>query len=1209
MLSTFANRMTGYFAALLIASMSILFFIWYFGIPIIHLTGAKTQELETAISLLEIKADLHEKLISTELIERRGDLLVLAESDEIIKNIGNNIPLLQEKLNQKFQSLLRAYPRRFKKLLIINPKDLSVLASTEELNQVTIFQNNEFFNRAVEANHNELIDSWVGSDGRRILALAHKIRALDEVGNPHGQVQGILIAVIDFNNFLEDGFSTKKKSMQLYGNIVVANNFDGEILAVYPKIENNKKLNDIKSFLSKNYSGTKIEKGASGKEVVAVYRQLSIGQGQTWSIIHFISKKTLLAGLHENVNTLFWIGIVLMFIVLSLIKIVSSRLTSPLKLLAKTASRLGRGNLYVRSEDFANESHEIRVLSRSFNEMAESIQNSQKLLEDKVINRTEKLRRAEAMHSTLFNVSIDAVIVMNSREIIDCNPATLTIFGASDRSQILNHRLSDFSTSNLIEDDSFEFTDLEWQKKSSTMQNKEHYFLSKTFSRLDNQEHFDAEIQISRVNHAGQLLFQATIRDVTLKKRIELALQESEKRHRTLVEWSPEGIHVHRHGRIIYVNASAIKMMGFQNADQLIGHHIVEFIHPNYHSLLDKKAEVSEKVGMHFPSVEVKYVCQGGRIMDVVAQTIIINFDGEKSYYTAWRDVTALKENAETQRIAATVFESQEGMLVIDHDWKILRINQSFSQITGYSSDEIIGKSPYFLDETILNLDFIDDFYQQIQLNGIWQGELINKRKSGELFPAWINISSVKDENGKATHYVGTFSDITKRKAIEDEIKNLAFYDPLTQLPNRRLLIDRLKQAIAVSVREERKGALLFIDLDNFKMLNDTLGHDKGDLLLKIVADRLSICTREGDTVARLGGDEFVVMLENLSNDSFEASRLAEIVATKIITDLNQTYWLGLNEHHSSPSIGVTLFGDHLESIEEPLKRADLAMYQAKSSGRNTVRFFDPKMQAKVNERAELEESLRDAMMSDQFELYYQAQMTNQNNLFGAEVLIRWNHPVKGIISPLEFIPLAEETGLISIIGYWVLDTVCKQLIEWEKYEHLKNICISVNVSPNQFNQYNFHEQVFDILDFTGANPRLLKLELTEGFSITDIEGVIEKMTRLKERGIGISLDDFGTGYSSLSYLKRLPLEQLKIDQSFVRDILVDPNDAAISKMVIVLAESLGLTVIAEGVETREQQYYLESQGCYKYQGYLFSRPLPLQQFVEYAQKIMLGQV
>ncbi|TXI89118.1 MAG: EAL domain-containing protein, partial [Burkholderiaceae bacterium] len=418
------------------------------------------------------------------------------------------------------------------------------------------------------------------------------------------------------------------------------------------------------------------------------------------------------------------------------------------------------------------------------------------------------------------------------------------------------------------------------------------------------------------------------------------------------------------------------------------------------------------------------------------------------------------------------------------------------------------------------------------------------------------------------------------------------------------LLMDRLEQALASGNRHKRKGALLFIDLDNFKTLNDTLGHDHGDLLLQQVAERLSRCTREGDTVARLGGDEFVVMLEDLEENAFDAANQAEVVAIKILSELNQTYWLGVNEHHSSPSIGVTLFGEKSETIAEPLKRADLAMYQAKAAGRNTIRFFDPKMQVLVSQRVALEEDLRDAMLNEQFELYYQAQLTDDGKLFGAEVLIRWNHPTRGMISPAEFIPLAEETGLISILGYWVLYTATNQLAKWRDQPEFSDLVIAVNVSPSQFHQKNFVEQVTDALELTQADPQRLKLELTEGFSIANMEDVIAKMNRLKAVGVGFSLDDFGTGYSSLSYLKRLPLDQLKIDQSFVRDILVDPNDAAISKMVIVLAESLGLAVIAEGVETPEQQAFLAQQGCHAYQGYLYSKPLPLAQFEEFARKV-----
>ena len=409
--------------------------------------------------------------------------------------------------------------------------------------------------------------------------------------------------------------------------------------------------------------------------------------------------------------------------------------------------------------------------------------------------------------------------------------------------------------------------------------------------------------------------------------------------------------------------------------------------------------------------------------------------------------------------------------------------------------------------------------------------------------------------------------------------------------------MDRLEQALAGGTRHQRKGALLFVDLDDFKTLNDTLGHDKGDLLLQQVATRLTTCIRDGDTVARLGGDEFVVMLEDLSENMLEAATQAETVGEKILTTLNQVYQLASHEHHSTPSIGVTLFGERQENIDEPLKRADLAMYQAKAAGRNTLRFFDPRMQAVVTARAALELGLREALVKNQFCLHYQAQVTSEHWLTGAEVLVRWQHPQRGMVSPAEFIPLAEETGLITAIGHWVLGSACTQLAIWARQPEMAHLTIAVNVSPRQFNQRDFVNQVLTILEYTGANPEKLKLELTEGLLVSNVEDVIIKMRTLKEKGIGFSLDDFGTGYSSLSYLKRLPLDQLKIDQSFVRDILIDSNDAAIAKMVIALANSLGLAVIAEGVETEAQRDYLANQGCHAYQGYLFSRPLPLQEF------------
>ncbi len=432
--------------------------------------------------------------------------------------------------------------------------------------------------------------------------------------------------------------------------------------------------------------------------------------------------------------------------------------------------------------------------------------------------------------------------------------------------------------------------------------------------------------------------------------------------------------------------------------------------------------------------------------------------------------------------------------------------------------------------------------------------------------------------------FVTIYIDITERKTVEEQIKTLAFYDPLTGLPNRRLLMDRLAQSLAASARHMRKGALLFVDLDNFKAINDTVGHFQGDLVLEQVAKRLKACVREGDTVARLGGDEFVVMLEDLSEQNIEAATVAEAIAEKVLATLVQTYQLGSYEHRGSASIGITLFGDGLhESIDEPLKRADLAMYQAKTAGRNTLRFFDPKMQAVVTARAAMEAGLWEALEKRQFLLHYQAQVSGERLITGVEALVRWLHPQRGLVSPAEFIPLSEETGLILPLGRWVLEAACAQLVQWASRTEMADLTISVNVSAQQFSQADFVADVLAVLESTGANPKRLKLELTESLLVTRIESVIAKMDALKARGVGFSLDDFGTGYSSLAYLKRLPLDQLKIDQSFVQDILSDTNDAAIAKMVVVLASSLGLSVIAEGVETEAQRAFLAQQGCHAY--------------------------
>jgi diguanylate cyclase (GGDEF)-like protein/PAS domain S-box-containing protein len=444
-----------------------------------------------------------------------------------------------------------------------------------------------------------------------------------------------------------------------------------------------------------------------------------------------------------------------------------------------------------------------------------------------------------------------------------------------------------------------------------------------------------------------------------------------------------------------------------------------------------------------------------------------------------------------------------------------------------------------------------------------------------------------------------------ERQAAEREIRQLAYFDPLTRLPNRIRLLERLKEALAANAASQREGALLFIDLDNFKTLNDTLGHDQGDRLLQQVGMRLAECVRDSDLVARLGGDEFVVLLENLAPDSDQATRAARAVGGKILAALNQPFRLAGYETHSTPSIGITLFAGHQDDVGELLKRADLAMYQAKAAGRNTMRFFDPRMQAAISDRAALESDLRQGMQRNEFLLEYQPQVDGNGRVIGAEVLLRWDQLQRGLVAPADFIPLAEESGLIVPLGLWVLETACRQLVAWNQKPQSAGLTLAVNVSARQFRHPDFVEQVLTVLERTGVDPGRLKLELTESLLVDNMEDTIARMNALQARGVGFSLDDFGTGYSSLAYLKRLPLDQLKIDQSFVRDVLTDPNDAVIARTIVALGQSLGLSVIAEGVECEAQRDFLACNGCHAYQGYLFSRPLPAEQF----ERLLEGKV
>ncbi|WP_406624458.1 EAL domain-containing protein [Acidovorax sp. SDU_ACID1] len=528
--------------------------------------------------------------------------------------------------------------------------------------------------------------------------------------------------------------------------------------------------------------------------------------------------------------------------------------------------------------------------------------------------------------------------------------------------------------------------------------------------------------------------------------------------------------------------------------------------------------------------------------------------------------------------------------------------NQASEQIYGYTQDEALGRS---LLELIIPPPMHDGVRAEMArmfATGvpIPSGELQLQRKGGAPVHVFSSHAFIQVP-GQPPEMFCIDIDVSGRKAAEEEAHRLAFHDALTHLPNRRLLADRLRQVLASGARAGQTTAVLFVDLDNFKTLNDTQGHEVGDLLLRQAAQRLSDAVRAQDTVARLGGDEFVIVLQHLGTDAHEAAAQARELCEHFLDRLRQPYNLDGHAYHGAASIGVTLLAHVPDSVDEVLKQADMAMYRAKDAGRNTLRFFDPDMQQAVNRRALLEAELHHGLREAQFLLLYQPQVESSGRVTGAEVLVRWRHPEQGMVSPAEFIPLAEQTGLILPLGHWVMETALRQQALWRNDPALRHLNLAINVSARQFLQEDFVDQVAALLQATGADPARIKLELTESLLLHNVEGAIATMHALQAHGLGFSLDDFGTGYSSLGYLKRLPLAQIKIDQGFVRDVLQDPRDAAIARTIIALAGSLGLQVIAEGVETAAHHQFLLEHGCTAFQGYLFGRPMELAQFEQAA--------
>lgn len=558
-----------------------------------------------------------------------------------------------------------------------------------------------------------------------------------------------------------------------------------------------------------------------------------------------------------------------------------------------------------------------------------------------------------------------------------------------------------------------------------------------------------------------------------------------------------------------------------------------------------------------------------------------------------------LLQSNEALRIASIAFHAHEAIMITNIYVEIIRVNEAFVRTTGFTERDVLGKNPRVLSSGKHDTIFYKNIWNSILSTGKWSGEVWNRRKNGEIYPEWKTISAVRNEEGIITHYVANFSDITDFKSAKQKIEKLAFYDPLTNLPNRRLLYERLSHELSVAKKHQRIGALLFIDLDRFKNINDSLGHSVGDCLLITVAQRLQAMLNDDATAVRLGGDEFIVLIVATDKTASEVSNYAQTVVEKIIDSIASPYLIAEHELYISPSIGITLYTGDDDCADIILKRGDTAMYHAKDAGRNTYCFYQYHMQEQADARLTMEKNLRKAIEKNELSIHYQPQLSLTGDIVGAEALIRWCHFTHGMISPIEFIPIAEETGLIMEIGYWIIDSVCQQINEWD-VQGIVVPHIAVNISANQFHQADFVSVVIRSIENSQIKPNRILLEITESVFLKNIEDAISKMNTLRLYGFSFSIDDFGTGYSSLSYLKRLPFDQLKIDQSFTKDLINDLKGAAIVQAIIVMAKGLNLNLIVEGVETEQQLNRLSEYGCYFFQGYYFSKPLAPEQFAHY---------
>lgn len=807
-----------------------------------------------------------------------------------------------------------------------------------------------------------------------------------------------------------------------------------------------------------------------------------------------------------------------------------------------------------------------------------------------LIKHQKSQHRSKQRYEQLFHANKAPMMLIEPSDgsIVDANLAADEYYGLSDtlkgqHASVISNLSNDEIMSRLAD---------------SAAEKQDHFFSE---HRLASGEVRNVEIRSGPIEIDGRKIIYSIINDITARKNAERALVASEVRFKTLTSLSPVGtFFTDAAGICSYVNQAWATITGIDEQNwqgktwtNAIYDSDREKIISDWATTVLKHGNYEVECRIQRPDGDVCWIlCRATSVQDYADNTTM--------YIGTAIDITERKKNEHELKLLATSFEAYEPIIITDSQARILRVNDAFTRTSGFREDEILGKNPHMFSAGQTDKVFYDEMWSQLTTYGNWSGEMLNATKSGELHQDWVTITALRDDNDRITNYIGHFQDITERKKAEEQIRKLAFYDPLTNLPNRRLFLERLDQELQIARNEKKFSALLFLDLDHFKNLNDSLGHPMGDALLMEVSKRLQETRTEGEIIARIGGDEFVILLPDLASSTEQLSSVAAHRAEQASNTITQPYYIHGHEYHITVSIGIALFPETGQQTADILKRADTAMYRAKQAGRNTVCFFEQEMQTAADRRLMLEKDLRHAISHDELFLVYQPMVNGEDNVISAEVLLRWEHNKLGMIPPADFIHIAEDTGMIFDISEWILNQVCLQLREWMDdgcANHLHSIAI--NLSPKQFSQSGFEHTALSIVNQYGIEPDRIEFEITEGLIINNIENSVSKMESMKKHGFRFSIDDFGTGYSSLAYLKQLPINRLKIDQSFVNDITEDSNEATIVETIISMAHHLGLEVVAEGVENQMQHDFLMQHSCDIYQGYYFSKPVHPEEFIQ----------